>query len=148
MNNIINNYRSVAVPRKIQLRNKFRSIIDKFSITNISAGYITAIMMIVFSVTAVMLCTLNIQVYQLNNEISDLEAEYAEILTVNDELSGRILAQSNLGELEKYASVTLGMRKPTSDDYEYISYTPAVSEDVTVTDEGGFFDGIMEFFGF
>ncbi len=148
MNNIINNFHSVATPGKLQLRNNIKNLASKFSVANISAGYITVIMMAVFSVTAVMLCALNIQIYQLNNEISSLEEQYANIMTVNDELSGRILAQSNLGELEKYATETLGMRKPTSKDYEYISYTPAVTEDVTVENDGGFFEGIKEFFGF
>ncbi len=147
MNNTIN-YQSIATPGKLQLRNNIKNFIAKFSVANISAGYITAILMVVFSVTAVLLCTLNIQIYQLNNEIASLEEEYANILTVNDELSGRILAQSNLGELEKYATATLGMRKPTSKDYEYVSYTPPVAEDITITDDGGFFDGILEFLGF
>lgn len=146
MNNTID-YHSVATPGKLQLRNRFRNIAAKLSVANISLSYITVFLMVVFCATAVMLCTLKFQIFQLNSEISSLEAEYANILTVNDELEGRILAQSNLGELEKYASEKLGMRKPSAMDYEYISYSPAVTEEITAEDEGGFFDGIMEFFG-
>ncbi len=149
MNNTINNYyRTIAAPRTIQLRNNFRNFISSFSVANITVSRITIILMAVFCATAVFLCSLNIQIYKLNNEISSLEEEYANIMTVNDELSGRILAQSNLGELEKYATETLGMKKPEATDYEYISYTPAVTEEVVIDDDGGFFDNILEFFGF
>lgn len=149
MNNTINNYyRTVAAPRTIQLRNKLQNFISSFSVANITVSRIIMVIMAVFCITAVFLCSLNIQIYKLNNDIASLEAEYADIMTVNDELSGRILAQSNLGELEKYATETLGMKKPTTADYEYISYAPAVSEDVVVTDDGGFFENILEFFGF
>ncbi|MBR6801896.1 MAG: septum formation initiator family protein [Eubacteriaceae bacterium] len=146
MNNTID-YHSVATPGKIRLRNTFRNLATKFSFANISITHITMLLMAVFFATAITLCTLHLQVFQLNNEIASLEKEYANILTVNDELSGRILAQSNLGELEKYATEQLGMRKPTAGDYEYISYGPAVSEEV-VTEDGGFFEDILEFFGF
>lgn len=146
MNNTVN-YHSVTTPGKLRIKNNVKRIASGFSVANISAAYITAIMMAVFSVTAVLLCALNIQIYQLNNEIAALEEEYSNVMTLNDELSGRILARSNLGEVEKYATETLGMRKPGTKDYEYVSYTAPVMEEVVVTEDGGFFDGIRELFG-
>ncbi|MBE6038097.1 MAG: hypothetical protein E7218_02685 [Anaerofustis stercorihominis] len=151
MNNTVN-YQTVTTPGSISLRRgkiRIGEIASKFTISNINASQIVAFLFAMFLISAVTLCSLSAQIYQLNNEVAALQAEYESILTVNDELEGKIMAQCSLGEVESYASSVLGMRKATQEDYEYIRYaTPSANENIQQDSEGGFVSAILEKLGF
>ena len=154
MNNTVNYQAVTTAQRSVSLGGRkinLGNIKSRFTISTIKVPHIVVFLFAVFLVTAITLCSLSAQIYQLNNELAALEEKYAGILTVNDELEGKIMAQCSLGEVEKYASDVLGMRKATPQDYEYVMYSAQsvnADEAPVQNSEGGFFAGIMEMLGF
>ena len=80
------------------------------------------ILVVVFLTNALVMVAMDNSINSLNNEIVILEREYHDIVGNNEYLESEIFKGENLVEIEKYATINLGMIKPEEANKSYAKY--------------------------